>query len=332
MYQYDFVVSGGTFDYFHKGHEDFLRYQFRISRHVLIGLTSDGYAQRKDKRIQSYIQRKEALEAFLKKEKVTKRISLLPINSAMLPSEWEKQSIDAIVVTPETADGAKKINEVRISKGLSPFSIVQFPFTLASDGKPITSSRIRNGEMDREGNVYLPKDTFTKTFILPKNLRGELGKPFVPVTEDFALWKKGQKNPPADIITVGDITTMAYNRAFGNQKLSIVDLRVGRRKLFRSLSEHTFPKQIRIKKVSNPPGTITSQMLKEIQFTLQNKAYRFVICVEGEEDLAVLPAILIAPLGYTILYGQPDEGIVAVSVTENAKKRAQKIFQQFITR
>lgn len=43
------------------------------------------------------------------------------------------------------------------------------------------------------------------------------------------------------------------------------------------------------------------------------------IVVDGEEDLAVIPCVLFADEGDVVLYGQPDEGIVAVEVSEEKK-------------
>jgi len=51
--------------------------------------------------------------------------------------------------------------------------------------------------------------------------------------------------------------------------------------------------------------------------------------VDGEEDLAVLPVLLIAPLGFSIFYGQPNEGLVQVQVTEENKEQAYQFVNSF---
>jgi hypothetical protein len=43
------------------------------------------------------------------------------------------------------------------------------------------------------------------------------------------------------------------------------------------------------------------------------------IIVEGEEDLAVIPLICLLPENSLVVYGQPDEGVVAIRVTEDKK-------------
>ena len=54
------------------------------------------------------------------------------------------------------------------------------------------------------------------------------------------------------------------------------------------------------------------------------------IFVEGEEDLAVLPLVLAAPLGVIILYGQPKEGVVLREVDAQAKALAAAFVDRFV--
>ena len=60
---------------------------------------------------------------------------------------------DAIVVSEETEPTAVEINEIRISKGMNPIDIVVVSFVLAYDGTPISSTRIRRGEINKNGDV-----------------------------------------------------------------------------------------------------------------------------------------------------------------------------------
>ena len=62
-------------------------------------------------------------------------------------------SFDAIVVSEETEPTAVKINEIRISKGMKPIDIVVVSFVLAYDGIPISSTRIRRGEINKKGDI-----------------------------------------------------------------------------------------------------------------------------------------------------------------------------------
>ncbi|KYC53695.1 MAG: hypothetical protein AMQ74_00314 [Candidatus Methanofastidiosum methylothiophilum] len=73
--------------------------------------------------------------------------------------------------------------------------------------------------------------------------------------------------------------------------------------------------------VENPQSQITGELWIEIERFLKDKTKRFKkIFVEGEEDLAVMPAILHANEGTVVLYGQPEKGVVIIEVTEQKKK------------
>ena len=53
------------------------------------------------------------------------------------------------------------------------------------------------------------------------------------------------------------------------------------------------------------------------------------IYVEGEEDLATLPAVLLSPTGSMVAYGQPGEGVVLVEVDESKKKEFEEYVEFF---
>jgi len=45
------------------------------------------------------------------------------------------------------------LNKLRAEKGLRPVDVVTVELVLAKDGKRISSTRIRSGEIDPEGNL-----------------------------------------------------------------------------------------------------------------------------------------------------------------------------------
>ncbi len=51
--------------------------------------------------------------------------------------------------------------------------------------------------------------------------------------------------------------------------------------------------------------------------------------VDGEEDLVVLPAIMIAPDGASVVYGQPDEGMVHVVVDDEVRREVRALLERF---
>jgi uncharacterized protein (UPF0218 family) len=77
--------------------------------------------------------------------------------------------------------------------------------------------------------------------------------------------------------------------------------------------------------VRNLPGTLADEAVNTIQEVLKKGKCAIKIVVDGEEDLLTLPAILYAPTGSLVVYGQPQKGIVIVWVTEQEKEKVRKI-------
>ena len=62
-------------------------------------------------------------------------------------------SVQALVVSGETSGKGVKLNELRMERNLPPVEIVVVPMVLAKDGKAISSTRIKNSEIDSSGNL-----------------------------------------------------------------------------------------------------------------------------------------------------------------------------------
>jgi len=143
------TIVGGTFDNFHKGHESILKTACNLGDLVIVGITSDLFANRfRTGDIEDFKTRKGNVEKFLKQ--LGKGYRIVEINDFYGPSTTE-EDIGAIVVSEETSLRAKEINAVRVKKGLDKMTIIEVPYVLAKDGKPISSERIRRGEIDRDG-------------------------------------------------------------------------------------------------------------------------------------------------------------------------------------
>ena len=70
-----------------------------------------------------------------------------------------RDSLDAIVVSPETEPVARKINEIREQCGMKPLFIETIEFVLAEDLIRISSTRIRRGEIDTFGRILFNAHT-----------------------------------------------------------------------------------------------------------------------------------------------------------------------------
>jgi len=146
------VAIGGTFDVLHRGHKILLRTAFRAGDQVLIGLSRNGFVRRlvKNHRVDSYPKRKRELISFLKKERLLDRAKIIPLDDPYGPT-IKDSTVRALVVSRMTKKMADKINKIRRRRGLKPLSVVSIGMVVAEDFEPISSTRIRAGEINREG-------------------------------------------------------------------------------------------------------------------------------------------------------------------------------------
>jgi pantetheine-phosphate adenylyltransferase len=148
------VAVGGTFDEFHRGHKVLLMKAFEIGEHVLIGLSSDEFVKKmvKPHMSASYEERLKELEAFLQALGLRNKAEIIPLNDPYGITITDK-CIDALVVSEETEKIAIKINQKRSEARLPPLEIVTINMVPAENCKPISTTRIREGEIDREGHM-----------------------------------------------------------------------------------------------------------------------------------------------------------------------------------
>lgn len=328
--KYSLAVCGGTFDHFHKGHREFLRYALSISKKLLVGLTSDNYVKAKDKFdcVEEFRTRINSLENFFIHEKVSDRVSIELIDDIFIPKIWENLPIETIVVTKNTIMGARKINLRIKEQGKCPLKIEVAPLVKDHNNEYISSSRIRKGEINREGKPYINPYWLNHDLTITEKLRLEFKKPF---GELFTEINNAFKNRNSLVIPVGDITTKIFNENSLGQKISVIDFKVAREKKFSNILELGFVGDENVLKVDNPPGHITSDLFRELAKIFKSEIKdKVVLQINGEEDLAVLPLILVAPLETVIFYGQPNAGIVKVKVSEENKDKAYGLMSQFV--
>lgn len=154
MKKFKKVAVGGTFDQLHKGHRALLRKSFEVGEKVVIGLTSDSFVTRMGKPhiTASYEERRRELESFLLQQDLSERAEIVPLNDSY-GLTLSCQGFDALVVSKETVKIARLINRKRQEAGSPPIQILIVDMVQAENEQPISTTRIRSGEIDRNGHI-----------------------------------------------------------------------------------------------------------------------------------------------------------------------------------
>ena len=153
MKKFELVAMGGTFDVIHKGHITLLSEAFSISAKVIIGLTSDELALRKEKDLQNdYNKRLETLVKTIETKFPKMEFEISKLDNDFGPAVLEKE-VQALVVSGETSDQGEILNQLRKQKNLPLVDVVIVPMVLAQDGLRISTTRIKNQEIDNDGNL-----------------------------------------------------------------------------------------------------------------------------------------------------------------------------------
>ena len=152
--RFDLVATGGTFDQIHRGHLALLSRAFELGNRVIIGVTSDDFVIKrkgKNKIKHNYAERVATL-----KDTIRNNFGNVIYEITKLDNDYGpvvvSADVGALVASAETAKKADEINKIRYRNGLREIEVITVDLVTAYDGKPISSSRIRNGEIDPFGN------------------------------------------------------------------------------------------------------------------------------------------------------------------------------------
>ncbi len=154
MKKYKKAAVGGTFDELHKGHKALLDAAFEVGEQVIIGLSSDSFVSKMGKPhiTASYDERFSDVQAYLDQKGWSERAQIVPLDDAY-GRTMDADGLEALVVSKETEPTAKRINEKREKAGKKPLKIFTVDMVQAENHSPISTTRIREGEIDRNGHL-----------------------------------------------------------------------------------------------------------------------------------------------------------------------------------
>lgn len=161
---------------------------------------------------------------------------------------------------------------------------------------------------------------------LQEELRAQLKEPLGPIYTDTQTLLADANRP---LIAIGDVVTHHLIEAGETPALAMVDERTERSAVSPEIAEtiSSFEGFDRVEKVSNPAATLSAELLSALRAALEREGSTL-LDVDGEEDLAALPTVLVAPDGASLVYGQPGEGMVLTAVDDPTREQCREILSQ----
>lgn len=336
---YHNLAVAGTFDHFHKGHKYLLEQAIKQGEKLSVGITSETMVQGKilSSAIEPYETRVEQVVSFLKQHIQEDAFTVFKLED-IYGIAVDDSTLDAIFVTDDTFANAEKINKARAEKKLPELAILTSILETGEDGEVISSTRIRLGQIDRNGRSYLQpfteKSLFTAPQLIREELRDPIGEVFAGSEADLQIAAQHTVNmlktmQATMVITVGDIVTYSLQKEGFEPHISFIDNR-SRRKDLENITHSAIHSHGSYK---NEAGTIQSSIVQkyaEIVPDVAKTKDHHQIIVDGEEDLLGLAAIMLAPLESVVLYGQFGQGIVLVRIDEERKEYAYDLLKSFV--
>ncbi len=320
------TIGLNIFDRLHHGHR-FLIEKLRNMPNPVVGIT-DGDLISKNLELREIIQpvdfRERNLRDYLATANHLEHISVAEFSSYKDLLNIEDKCTFVLFDGPCCKEIEIRALAIRFKQMGIKDELVKLTPVRALDGGKISSARIRKGEIDREGNPL--RGTTEPARKLPESNRDGLKSPkgeLFSVRDgrpEVAVVKKLEKEEPPCVIAVGDVTSVTLIREGFTPDVCVVDGITKRGSYDAQLvGEKEYV-------IYNPPAMLYPEAWSTMATALED-GYRSIITVEGEEDLMGFPAVLLAKEGSVMLYGQPDEGIVWVPVTEDNQRIANEFLQ-----
>jgi len=322
------TVIGGTFDRLHAGHRTLIEAASEGTDHLEVWVADDEMVRGKGSDVLSRADRVIEIEHFVGTLRTDCSLHRLVDEFGGAES---RNDIDRIVCTSETRSTCDRINEIRVQHHLPALEVIIVPHVIDESGEVLSSSRIRSGKVDREGCLWLPS---TESRLLSDDVMADLKHPFgtlfkgPPEDPSVAFITATQGVAPDKLVSVGDVVTQTAVLTGSLPRIGIIDGHTQRTREGAVIDDLAMLFDIVIH-CRSPASIVTTELIEACEEALAQPE-RSLIIVDGEEDLAPIPLILLAPLGFVLIYGQPDRGIVRRRVDESSKYSAREIWGRMI--
>jgi pantetheine-phosphate adenylyltransferase len=140
----------------HIGHVRLLSKAFELGEIVFIGVSGDQLVStlRKTHLVRPFAARERDLRQFLKSRGWLGRARIVELRDPFGPATRRKR-LGALIVSEETRGSGRRVNAIRRLRGLAPLRLYVVKLVNAEDGRPISASRVRAGEIDKHGELIL---------------------------------------------------------------------------------------------------------------------------------------------------------------------------------
>ncbi len=160
---------------------------------------------------------------------------------------------------------------------------------------------------------------FERDLVLPESEREAFKSPLGSELPESLVDTTGETT----YIAVGDVVSLVLRRCGARPVLSVYDGLTERREMtdFARLVED----EPRID-VVNPAGRISAGLAEALRRGIGGETA--LVRVDGEEDLAVLPCLVMAPEGSRIVYGMPGRCMMEIAVNGESRGRAEELLSR----
>lgn len=159
---------------------------------------------------------------------------------------------------------------------------------------------------------------------LPDSLRGAFKDPMGPVETDPEVLLGSVSGP---LIAVGDVVSYHFERIGRTPDVAVVDGLTERDTVEPEVADALEASSARRLTATNPAATLSEPMVRALREAIESEE-PVAVDVDGEEDLVTVPALVLAPEGASVVYGQPGKGMVHVVVDAETRVRARHLLER----